>query len=1404
MPDAQRKAYDSCCSHIRGALASSLGNGNTQEDLGPTTYEAISTALLRLRKICLASSEMEMDRQGGANAVSARLPFVNKDPSIPQAMPAENVALKMSSDNSSQPDAELAEVLLTSSAKFVELVSIMQNECGYTLDCDNVVAGLLQSPRNGKVSPGASSRQKVAILAGLPRTQWLVSILLGSLGVRHKLIRRDFSHDPVREKDAHSKNKQTALAWAESQNTLVAFNCEENLQEKLGVYDSADVLIVSPDSLASWHGGVGIDNAHTVILLDEDWSGRELGTLEASIIRWTACTSMRKSSRQMIRLICENTIEEKLFEPLRAKGGSSTFEWPLDRSGNHLLYLEIEDLVPVYAHAMASRSPNAVLPGLRLLMLRGEPLGDVLLSTEEFQPLFGYGSAMIFLPLERKSASRDMEEVKRELSFLRSLFRSESIEATKDLSESIDSLRFARKHSFDSSILLPEPRNFLKHVMSRSDLKFLSIRYFLERRIDLSEQGFGSGGAALPKLSEAARSTPNTSGSLPEKVASDGSALADAWRKSGLGSKPDEMAKTLLFYRPINDVQNSCRASSEAIAAHPANRTRDRLNVYSHAYSTTWEPNSIRDGSQGSEPVVFFPPTYPKIQVARYASKQSKPLEDRRSGSVPKLDSSNGGVDVVMDPVVTQKRKEPEALATIETNSKRPRLHSTTAPHKNGAINPDAVPASGPISQKSDHENSLYLSSQKAQPSMKKEAVVADSSIFSSDEEEEDYGLLGAGVLPLSADSSLLLANEPTRVGGNARDVDFVQNCMPCDAEEAEMSLPHYEDSLQLIALFVKMRPRNLRPIRDHHGQAYRPHSGLPSSERRPLPQHPPAIEPLSMAASAYDINGDDAGKKTKKKATSQVAPSAFNTIPGTGEIRPTPTASTLHTKGKGKDAHKRRMLATYVSRQFGSGLSMFESASFRVAMMHVQNRVRARVERAQMASFLANDTGPGFSLQASNQPQLMTDVARGVVNFTSIVQQLKRGSHTGDAAKALATSQRSSLRRSLVSPCRVDFGPFGSGFFASPGGMTGISPPRSRLGVSLPMGVKVTQSSQDTIRPNWSAEEDKLLQEAAVRFGMNWTIVARSLSGFEGFVVTDANITGPVRRLALSPRSARQCRDRWQSLARSQPSLASEVRKSEKILRENALKRARSTVGDEDALIKSSSIPSKDRGPKRALLSKFSLYEEAEQENKMEIDPLPTTAKDTPSSGPADATPAATQPKRLFSVLKSAMAKRQVIPLSIPGLPPGGQPNQPVPSHPSHMQSVQSSVAAQWSNGRTEMWPLQILDCADKHRAAVHASAQRTSEKQTSAAPSSSSVRKPTSGSAVQQSSSGERLPPFAAAPPTGGSNRSSATQRTPTTPPSSSSPERAKPASDAAPKASSSSAKKAEKGTTTPAPST
>ena len=80
---------------------------------------------------------------------------------------------------------------------------------------------------------------------------------------------------------------------------------------------------------------------------------------------------------------------------------------------------------------------------------------------------------------------------------------------------------------------------------------------------------------------------------------------------------------------------------------------------------------------------------------------------------------------------------------------------------------------------------------------------------------------------------------------------------------------------------------------------------------------------------------------------------------------------------------------------------------------------------------------------------------------------------------------------------------------------------------------------------------------------------------------------------------------------------------------------------------------------------------------------------------------------RRAFAALNLAKEKRKAPP-AVPGMESGSMPVV-APSHPSHDLSVQEAVAASRPNGgSTDMWPLQLLDIADRQRAAAAAAAAR------------------------------------------------------------------------------------------------
>jgi hypothetical protein len=314
------------------------------------------------------------------------------------------------------------------------------------------------------------------------------------------------------------------------------------------------------------------------------------------------------------------------------------------------------------------------------------------------------------------------------------------------------------------------------------------------------------------------------------------------------------------------------------------------------------------------------------------------------------------------------------------------------------------------------------------------------------------------------------------------------------------------------------------------------------------------------------------------------------------------------------------------------------------------------------------------------------------------------------------ATAQRSALRRSLAAPIRVDFGPFQCGFLSSPSGMTAVVPPRPRGGVSLPMGVKVPPATKELSVP-WTKNEEDLLQSCILRKGTNWMLAARTLTGLQDIETVSIQIP----RVKPVARAGRSCREHWHVMARNEPMIARELRQAERFQREKAnhrfgqiestfeVKRLKAEgIGSAGPMASGPSsqkidagreflIPAPRRGTSAVVASHISHKPgEAISEGKEDA------GMDSPPASSVTA-----HKRRSFSAISTARAKTVRIPRTIPGVQSGSAPTI-APSHPSHMQAVQKSVTAKWSGGRTDMWPLQFLDAADRHRQPLPSTSQR------------------------------------------------------------------------------------------------
>jgi hypothetical protein len=316
------------------------------------------------------------------------------------------------------------------------------------------------------------------------------------------------------------------------------------------------------------------------------------------------------------------------------------------------------------------------------------------------------------------------------------------------------------------------------------------------------------------------------------------------------------------------------------------------------------------------------------------------------------------------------------------------------------------------------------------------------------------------------------------------------------------------------------------------------------------------------------------------------------------------------------------------------------------------------------------HDAGPGLPLIISKHLPVPGNVHRGFFDvdpsiWTSVVKRLRnRDSGTGSEALDLSNGQRAAMRRSLVAPSRVDFGPFQCGFLSATSGLSLGAPPRARVGVALPMGVKISSSmNKDQISLPWTAKDDRLLHSAAERFCLNWVLVAAELSGFLDIAVVSHSESPRFRPV----RAARSCRDRWQRLVRNNPSMLADIRQSERFtfnpdevpvtdVKEGQLIKRDADSGAADLL-----VPLNDASI------------------KLPVHQWPR--------------------RRTFHAVRTSQARTQQPPLAVPGITPGSNATI-VPSHPSH----------ELHNCKPDLCPLHILDPSSAAAAAASVSGRTDS----------------------------------------------------------------------------------------------
>ncbi|KAL7563718.1 hypothetical protein ACA910_020408 [Epithemia clementina (nom. ined.)] len=1208
----QRSTYNLCCKNVKAALSRRLELIDTSSV--QFAFRSIADALMRLRRICTHADSLDILNNSSARRHLLAHSFTT-----------------LEKCSALEPDADLASLIMAGSGKLSELSRILVHEGGIQLD-KTIQDACQISPPASTTASHSKRTKKVAILAVLPEVQLLVSLLLGALGICHEVLLKCHT--------ASNSNAKSSV-WLATQHVLSRFNNKMFESSRM-----VNVIVASPIVVAGNHGGLGVESADLVVLVDEDWSGR--GELLMRSLLSRVSLGKEQAECKLFRLISRNSCEENFCASTPgtdSPSDDSKLPWPVSAFGlfhppRDLRSFE-ESIVKSNWISMGYLKGVLVFPGKGLFACSNRDLEKVLGHDSSSRPLFGAHSCPRFLPSSSGSLA-----IETQICLIKSLSKSESESSTFSIY-----LKACRRLA---SVIPPFPNNFDLHVSQRG-LSGSPMLHFVQRfRQEVEVDAREDSDKLVLSLS------PQPSGS---------DLKADNIVDLQVGNHDDRsdreaLAGGLLYY--------------DNTGFSGLSDTGYNIFASSFRLSTSLQ---YTEGSQGMELLVYFPPLFPRLLESSIIAESVQSQKGKVSGMKR---PANG--------------EDPTAVKRLKLDD--------------GGFLPICLTAEGPsvVTEENASQNDAA-------------AVLFDLT--------DDYGLAGIGAIPLPRDSALFAGQIMTESGSKLVSTMTDSLCMiqPIDHEEVEEMRTHNANSLtdpQSLILFVARKRHRGQMGMQAFQLPLRPQQNVvvpwgPLAVASSVPQNPPPSNGL------YGTNGIDSGEKQKKKLLQEPSVGASMFARSTEQQPVWPPASvvlpnTTHNL-KTKDIHRSRLIAA--SRQLGHGFTLFDASPFRTAAVRLRNKMGYRLSRLCWQSGTAYETGPGLPLSVSKplgRSQIFrSDFEADPAIWTSVVKRLKNSNAaTGDEAVEVANAQSTDLHRSLSAPTRVDFGPFKSGFLYLPSGMTAISPPRPSVGVTLPMGVKLPQTIKDQLVP-WTVQEEVLLKSTIMRFGTNFTLSSRVLSGLQD-VLTVSRQPQVVRNVS---RAAKSCKDHWQILTRSDPGLAMEVKRVERTQRESStLKFCEPYEPHVRHEIVGTRHDTSDMTGGRQSVLVLLVSKETSDEVSM------TTKETSEGLGTPGEKGCSSQAdvarRRSFSAIASARKKIQEGPNAIPGITEGGSQNI-APSHSSHMQSVQSSVASSWTSGRTEMWPLQFLDAADRFRAsqaqqqtAASTSAPSRSPPQSALAPAS------------------------------------------------------------------------------------
>ena len=520
-----------------------------------------------------------------------------------------------------------------------------------------------------------------------------------------------------------------------------------------------------------------------------------------------------------------------------------------------------------------------------------------------------------------------------------------------------------------------------------------------------------------------------------------------------------------------------------------------------------------------------------------------------------------------------------------------------------------------------------------------------------------DFGLAGIGVFPSFHDSvtsaSCVVAQSGTPCAESNSLNIWLSSISPLNAEEYQKSSQRQftDKSIKSVILMVsRKRQRGQSNISFQARYGAGLWNGISSS--------------ISDTSFSVDVNG--VNKKGKK------AVSAFNRLP----LADTPQHArpTMFTFQR-KDDYRHRLLSTLRQSSTSSGSTIFEAPIFRVAAVRVREKILDRLQNQTWttSSTRVNDKSrSGLPIASRSLDEVESN------SWTSIVSRCQKSAEIlNEQTNDRARQQTISFQKSQSEPRRVDFGPFHLGFVSSMSGMSSVTYPRARIGIALPMGVKISISSKEQTAVQWSNEMDRILTFTINRFGTNWILASLILKSFFGmaYLHKESNFY----RFQWAPRF---CRDRWRLLSRDEDSS-----KCYDTTFDAQAEHVGGNVGSRKMVSNQYDVESKTKIFEREFLVPTLIDSivpsRSRKETPVHNESLPTQHKSS---------------RRKFTSFQLGSAKQKHMPIAIAGVA-----SVISPCHPSHELTVQMSTMA--VNGRTDMWPLQILDGAERLRSAAAAS---------------------------------------------------------------------------------------------------